>query len=80
MKNTLIKRIEELGAEAAKLMQLRSRHEQAIQDIEVRLHQIGGAIAELDKLSKEEEGEAGTNSKQGNPGAGADADGNKITS
>ncbi len=60
MKTALIKRIEALGAEAQKLMQLREQHEQAISNIEVRLHQIAGAITELDTLSKGDQDETGT--------------------
>ena len=64
MKTAIIKRIEALGTEAGKLMQLRDQHEQAIKDIEIRLHQIAGAITELDAMTKGDKGEIGDNSRK----------------
>lgn len=63
MKTNLIKRIEALGQEAASLMQLRAQHEDALKNIEVRLHQIAGAITELDAATKGGEDETGIASK-----------------
>ena len=55
MREALIKKLSELGEEASSLVDRREQAISAIQDIEIRLHQISGAISELDKLLKNEE-------------------------
>ena len=50
MEEALKKRVEELGREASQLIEQREQLSLAIQEIEVRLHQISGAIAEFDKI------------------------------
>lgn len=52
MKNAILNRMEELSTEAAKLMQQLNQHEAAIKEIETRLHQITGALTELDQMSR----------------------------
>jgi uncharacterized coiled-coil DUF342 family protein len=54
MREALIKKLSELGEEASSLVDRREQAISAIQDIEIRLHQISGAISELDKLLKNE--------------------------
>jgi hypothetical protein len=54
MKDALVQAIETLGKEAQTLIQERERLYGIVQEIEVRLHQISGAIAEMDKLLKTE--------------------------
>lgn len=53
MKEKLSKRIQELSNEATNLVQERDRLGGLIRDIEVRLHQITGAVIDLDQLLKE---------------------------
>lgn len=55
MKEVLTKKIEELGKEAQELVRQREILFSNIQEIEVRLHQISGAISELDKLLNTED-------------------------
>lgn len=50
MRERLTKRIQELSDEATKLVKERERLGSMIGEIEVRLHQITGAIIDLDKL------------------------------
>ena len=52
MQNVLKKKLEDLGKEASALVKRREQLIGMIQEIEVRLHQISGAITELDSLSK----------------------------
>lgn len=52
MKNKLIDKIEELSKEAQSLMGKRERLSSEINQIEIRLHQIAGAITEIDQISK----------------------------
>lgn len=54
--NKLVKKIEALSEEASQLMQLRAQYDNRIRELEVRLHQIAGAIAELDAIIKEDRG------------------------
>lgn len=57
MLEVLKDRVGELGKEAQNLVEQRDQMVAMIQEMEVRLHQISGAITELDKLinsSKEE--------------------------
>lgn len=53
MKERLAKRIQELSEEATQLVRERERLGNLIGDIEVRLHQITGAVIDLDQLLKE---------------------------
>jgi hypothetical protein len=65
MKQAIIKQIEQLSTEAALLSQARDQHHQAIQNIEIRMHQIAGAITAMDTLLKGEYGdEVRTSDKQ----------------
>lgn len=57
MKERLLKKIEDLSKEAAKLSQDREELYKSIEQVNIRLHQIIGAIRELDQLVKESEGE-----------------------
>lgn len=50
MIETLLKRIEELGAEATKLMHRKNSLQEAIEQGDIRMHQISGAITELDAI------------------------------
>ena len=52
MQEVLKKKLEDLGKEAQMLVERREQMIGMIQEIEVRLHQISGAITELDSLSK----------------------------
>jgi uncharacterized coiled-coil DUF342 family protein len=53
MLEALKKKMEELGQEAQALVQQREQMLSLVQEIEVRLHQISGAISEFDKLLKD---------------------------
>lgn len=55
MREALIKKIEDLGKEAQALVEQREKMFNLVQEIEVRLHQISGAISEFDKLLKSKE-------------------------
>jgi hypothetical protein len=79
MKNQLLKRIEELGQEASKLLHVKTQYQAAIAEIDTRMHQIAGAIMELDAIVKGETSEARTNSEQGNSGASKGSDGEEAT-
>lgn len=57
MKDTLLKRIEALSNEAGSLVNRREHLHRSIQEIEIRLHQIAGAITELDTIVKGDNGE-----------------------
>jgi len=50
MREIIIKKIEELSADAQDLVEQREQAIKRVQEIEVRLHQIAGAISELDRL------------------------------
>lgn len=52
MEEVLKKKLEELGKEAQSLVEQRERMFGLIQEIEVRLHQISGAISEFDNVLK----------------------------
>jgi predicted nuclease with TOPRIM domain len=52
MLEVLKKKLEALGNEAQSLVGRREQMISAVQEIEVRLHQISGAISELDNLLK----------------------------
>ena len=58
MREALIKKLNELGKEANSLVGVREQLYNQMQEIEVRLHQISGAISEIDKLLKSEDGRA----------------------
>lgn len=53
MEELLVKKISTLSEEAKGIIQERERLESAIQQLDVRLHQIAGAISEIDSLFKE---------------------------
>ena len=53
MLELLKSKIIKLSDEARATIEERERLESAIQQLEVRLHQIAGAISEIDSLSKE---------------------------
>jgi predicted dinucleotide-utilizing enzyme len=55
MQEVLKKKIEELTNEARALVEQREKIFGVAQEIEVRLHQISGAISEIDKLLKNRE-------------------------
>ena len=55
MREVLLKKIEDLGREAQALVEQREKIFNMVQEIEVRLHQISGAISEFDKLLKSKE-------------------------
>jgi predicted dinucleotide-utilizing enzyme len=57
MQEVLKKKIEELTNEARALVEQREKIFGMAQEIEVRLHQISGAISEIDKLLKDGEKE-----------------------
>jgi hypothetical protein len=65
MKEALIKKMEKLGAEAMSLAEKRDIMTNMIQEIDVRLHQISGALTEIDQLLKD--GEDSEISKNDNP-------------
>ena len=60
MQEVLKKKIEELTNEARALVEQREKIFGVVQEIEVRLHQIAGAITELDSLLKGSSNEAST--------------------
>ena len=55
MREVLVKKLEDLGNEARALVGEREKILTMIQDIEVRLHQISGAISEIDNMLKEDD-------------------------
>jgi hypothetical protein len=55
MRDVLKKKLEELGIEAQSLVEEREKIFRMVQEIEIRLHQISGAISEIDKLLQSEE-------------------------
>ena len=55
MREIIIKKIEELSADAQDLVEQREQAIKRVQEIEVRLHQIAGAISEIDKMLKSQE-------------------------
>lgn len=57
MREVIQKKIEELGAEAKILVDNRDQYAAELQKIEVRLHQISGAISEMYKLLKDQDAE-----------------------
>jgi len=61
MRDILANRLEDLKSEAQSLVEQRERMLNAIQEMEIRLHQISGAITEIDQLlrTKGDEDEAG---------------------
>lgn len=52
MKEKLLKKIEELSIEASIISQKREESYKLIEEIDVRLHQIIGAIKELDSITR----------------------------
>ena len=52
MKEILMSKLDELGQEAKELVSQREKLFNMIQELEVRLHQISGAISEIDKIIK----------------------------
>ena len=62
MKQQLVDKIEELSKECQQLISKREQHHAAIREIEIRLHQIAGAITAIDSIIKEDKSETGTDS------------------
>lgn len=59
MLNKIKERIQELSAEAETLVHRRAEASQVVDDVNVRLAQIVGAIQELAALEKESDAESG---------------------
>ena len=57
MKQVILDKIEELSNEAATLSERREQHREAIRDIEMRIHQIAGAITAMHSILKETDSE-----------------------
>jgi len=55
MREALVEKLNELGKEANSLVGVREQLYSQMQEIEVRLHQISGAISEIDKMLKSQE-------------------------
>jgi len=55
MREALVEKLNELGKEANSLVGVREQLYNQMQEIEVRLHQISGAISEIDKMLKSQE-------------------------
>ncbi len=52
MKDHILKKLQDLSEEAQALVEHRERITRTLEEIDVRLHQVSGAISEIDSLLK----------------------------
>lgn len=54
MQDKILKKLQSLSEEAQALVEQRDSYIRAIEQLEIRLHQVSGAISEIDSLLKED--------------------------